>query len=231
MSTKKAEYAADDVRYLIEIKSLLIKRLKALDRFSWFEEEQLNELKKSNIIIEPNEAWKKINYPLHFYTQELALLKNIACWREDLAIKYNIPKRWIFSDSSATKLMLKNEKKTTDVVNNIKQQLTDSEMSKLMKILSLKKVIKNKNLSPKKDIEKKCSELKIEEPIDLPSPRLETSKLQKTLEKRAEQHSVRDKERRLKSDIKPYHNGALFGMDPTIPPDEVDESWKVTVIP
>jgi hypothetical protein len=35
----------------------------------------------------------------------------------------------------------------------------------------------------------------------------------------------------LKSDIKPYHNGALFGMDPTIPPDEVDESWKVTVIP
>ena len=46
-----------------------------------------------------------------------------------------------------------------DVVNNIKQQLTDSEMSKLMKILSLKKVIKNKNLSPKKDIEKKFNEL------------------------------------------------------------------------
>ena len=159
LSTKKAEYAADDVRYLIEIKSLLIKRLKALDRFSWFEEEQLNELKKSNIIIEPKEAWKKINYPLHFSTQELALLKNIACWREDLAIKYDIPKRWIFSDSSATKLMLKNDKKTMDVVNNIKQQLTDSEMSKLMKILSLKKVIKNKNLSPKKDIEKKFNEL------------------------------------------------------------------------
>ena len=159
LSTKKVEYAADDVRYLIEIKSLLIKRLKALDRFSWFEEEQLNELKKSNIIIEPKEAWKKINYPLHFSTQELALLKNIACWREDLAIKYDIPKRWIFSDSSATKLMLKNDKKTMDVVNNIKQQLTDSEMSKLMKILSLKKVIKNKNLSPKKDIEKKFNEL------------------------------------------------------------------------
>jgi ribonuclease D len=32
-------------------------------------------------------------------------------------------------------------------------------MSKLMKILSLKKEIKNKNLIPKKDIEKKCSEL------------------------------------------------------------------------
>ena len=159
LSTKKIEYAADDVRYLIEIKNLLIKKLKSLNRLSWFEEEQLNELKKPNIIIEPNEAWKKINYPLYFSEQELELLKNIACWREELAKKYNIPKRWIFSDSSLTKLMLKNDKKTMDVINNIKQQLTDSEISKLMKILSLKKVIKNKNLIPKKDIEKKCSEL------------------------------------------------------------------------
>ena len=55
--------------------------------------------------------------------------------------------------------MLKNDKKTTDVINNIKQQLTDSEMSKLTKILSLKKVMKNKNIIPKKDIEKKCNEL------------------------------------------------------------------------
>ena len=82
-----------------------------------------------------------------------------------------------------------------------------------------------------RDIEKKCRELKIDDPTDLPSPRLEISELQDILEKRADQHSIRDRERRLKSDIKPYHNGALFGMDPTIPPDEVDESWRVTVIP
>ena len=73
--------------------------------------------------------------------------------------------------------------------------------------------------------------MKINDPTDLPSPRLEYSELQEILEKRSQEHSIRDRDRRLKSDIKPYHNGALFGMDPTIPPDEVDESWKVTVIP
>ena len=159
LSNKKVEYAADDVRYLIKIKSLLIKKLKELDRVSWFEEEQENELKKSNIIINPSEAWKKINFPLHFSIQELELLKMIACWREELAIKYDIPKRWIFSDSSATKIMLKNEKKTMDVIANIKQKLTDNEMDNLMNILTLKKTVKNKNLIPKKDIEKKCNEL------------------------------------------------------------------------
>ena len=82
-----------------------------------------------------------------------------------------------------------------------------------------------------KNIEKKCKDLKINDPTDLPSPRLVCSKLQEKLETRASEHAVRDKERRLKSDIQPYHNGALFGMDPTIPPDEVDDSWKVTVIP
>ena len=159
LSNKKIEYAADDVRYLIQLKSSLIERLKYLNRLSWFEEEQVNELEKNNIIIEPNKAWKKINYPLHFAKEEIELLKKIACWREELAIKYNVPKRWIFSDSSATKIMLKNDKKTMDVIDNIKQELTDSEVNNLLKILSLKKVIKNRNLIPKKDIEKKCNEL------------------------------------------------------------------------
>ena len=133
--------------------------MRELDRFSWFEEEQVSELNKSNIIIDPNMAWKKINFPLHFCNVELELLKKIACWREKLAIKYDIPKRWIFNDSSATKLMLKNDKKTKDIIANIKQKLSDSEIDGLMNILSLKKAINNKNLISKKDIEKKCSEL------------------------------------------------------------------------
>ena len=51
------------------------------------------------------------------------------------------------------------------------------------------------------------------------------------LSKRAEEHSKRDLERRLNDNRQPYHNGALFGLDPTIPPDEVDEKWAVNVIP
>jgi hypothetical protein len=54
-------------------------------------------------------------------------------------MKYDIPKRWIFNDSSATKLMLKNDKKTRDIIANIKQKLSYSEIDSLMNILSLKK--------------------------------------------------------------------------------------------
>jgi CO/xanthine dehydrogenase Mo-binding subunit len=82
-----------------------------------------------------------------------------------------------------------------------------------------------------KNIEKKCRKLKIQDPLDLPSPRLELSELQLTLEKRASEHKIRDIKRRNESKIEPYHNGALFGLDPTIPPDEIDDSWKVSVLP
>ena len=104
LSEEKKEYAANDVRYLIEIKNQLERNLKIINRYSWFQEEQNNELEKSNIIIEPDKAWEKINYPLYFDSSDLALLKKLASWREKLSIKYDIPKRWILSDSLLIKV-------------------------------------------------------------------------------------------------------------------------------
>ena len=159
LSEEKKEYAANDVRYLIKIKNQLEKNLKIINRYSWFQEEQNNELEKSNIIIEPDNAWEKINYPLYFDSSDLALLKKLASWREKLSIKYDIPKRWILSDSLIIKVMITNEHKAQEIIENIKQTLTSSEKDILQKILSSKRKIKNKNLYPKKDIEQKCNEV------------------------------------------------------------------------
>ncbi len=159
LSEEKKEYAANDVRYLIKIKNQLEKNLKIIDRYSWFQEEQNNELKKSNIIIDPDSAWEKISYPLYFDSNNLSMLKKIASWREKLSIKYDIPKRWILSDSMIIKVMITNEHKAQEIIENIKQALTSTEKDNLQKILSLKRKIKNKNLFPKKDIEQKCNEV------------------------------------------------------------------------
>lgn len=80
-------------------------------------------------------------------------------------------------------------------------------------------------------IENRCRAEKVSDPLDLASPRLEHSALQDTLDARANAHTERDIERLLDDEREPYHNGALFGLDPTIPPDEVDPRWAVTVLP
>ena len=51
------------------------------------------------------------------------------------------------------------------------------------------------------------------------------------LERRAAEHEIRDRSRRLEQDRKPYHNGAIFGLDPEVPPEEIDPRWSVRVTP
>jgi len=80
-------------------------------------------------------------------------------------------------------------------------------------------------------IEKKCKEGGLSDPTYLESPRLEFSDLQDRLASRAIEHAERDLARRLDPSPDPYHNGALFGLDPALPPDEVDSKWAVSVIP
>ncbi len=82
-----------------------------------------------------------------------------------------------------------------------------------------------------KMIEGRCKEEGVSCPLDLPSPRLEFSGLQGTLEARAANHEKRDRARSTDSDPTPYHNGALFGFDPEIPADDQDEGWVVSVTP
>jgi hypothetical protein len=82
-----------------------------------------------------------------------------------------------------------------------------------------------------KEIEKKCKKLKINTPLNLPNPSLEHSDLQSILEIRASKHSERDMQRIMAEEKTPYHNGALFGMDPEIPGDEQDSKWEIRVVP
>ena len=80
-------------------------------------------------------------------------------------------------------------------------------------------------------VESACRKRGIEDPLDLPSPTLDLTPLSKILKKRGAEHRIRDKERRLNSESGAYHNGALFGNDPEIPPEELDSDWHVQVLP
>ncbi|MDP6378092.1 MAG: molybdopterin-dependent oxidoreductase [Candidatus Thalassarchaeaceae archaeon] len=82
-----------------------------------------------------------------------------------------------------------------------------------------------------KNIEKLCKAQGVSDPLDLTPPTLEHSPLQDTLAKRAASHEQRDIERRNSETIEPYHNGALFGYDATIPADEQTDEWTVSVTP
>ena len=82
-----------------------------------------------------------------------------------------------------------------------------------------------------KQIERKVRKMKLDGADELPNPSLEYSELQSILEERANSHEIRDKTRYLDKDRKPYFNGGLFGLDPTLAGEEQSEDWTVSVTP
>ena len=150
ISEEKIEYAANDVKYLIDLYEILYKQLLDANRFDWFNEEQELELKKSNIVTEPRFSWERINLPSNLTTIQLNYLQKLSYWREDKAITNNIPKRWIFSDSELIKIVTARPNRLSYILDNLKHTLNDEDLELIKSMLS-EKYIKPKSVN--KDID------------------------------------------------------------------------------
>jgi ribonuclease D len=138
ISDDKLEYAGNDVKYLIDLHIILKSELINLKRYDWFIEEQELELKKTNIVTNPDMAWKKINLPSKITQTQLNHLKILSKWREEKAIKNDMPKRWIFSDSELIKITLSRSNKLTTILDNLKHQLNNEDISYITSVLESK---------------------------------------------------------------------------------------------
>ena len=105
LSEKQLSYALADVTHLRVIYANLIKALKKNGRTNWVKEEMdtLNsiELYKPD----PRSVWKrlKIRNPNPRF---LAILREVAAWREKEAQRKNKPRNWILKDMAITEIAL-----------------------------------------------------------------------------------------------------------------------------
>ena len=92
------EYAADDVRYLFRMYFQQIETLEAKGRLDWLQED-FDELTNINTYSPPEETlWKRVKGRQKLKGVQLAILRDLAVWREDLAKKINRPRRWVLKD-------------------------------------------------------------------------------------------------------------------------------------
>ncbi len=99
LSQKQIDYALGDVTHLLEVYKHLSEELARRKRTSWvFEEEAILE-SPSTYQNDPYEAWKrvKIRSPR---PKNLAVLRELAAWREKRAQEKDIPKPWVMRDET-----------------------------------------------------------------------------------------------------------------------------------
>ena len=98
LSNSQLEYAANDVRYLLQVYDQMSADLEDRGRATWVDAECSILLEKEKRRRTPEEAWKKIKEGKNLRGNAQNNIRALAAWRETKAAKLNIPVRYVFPD-------------------------------------------------------------------------------------------------------------------------------------
>jgi ribonuclease D len=101
LTEPQVEYAADDVRYLLAAADALEKRLQSQRRDGWAREEmRLRFGPDSPLVQDPGEAWRRVSGRGKLRGEQLAVLVEVAAWREREARRRDMPCSWLVRDAT-----------------------------------------------------------------------------------------------------------------------------------
>ena len=112
LSNEQLEYAADDVRYLIKMYPLIVQRLSDLGRLDWLDEDFAELTRPQLYQNEPQQQWQRVSGVQKLKGVQLAVLQQLAAWREQQAQQQNKPRKWILSDDILLVLAMQTPNKT-----------------------------------------------------------------------------------------------------------------------
>jgi ribonuclease D len=98
LSPKQLEYAFDDVRYLLELRHILLKELEQRERTDWFRDEMCRRVMPARLSVPREQAYKRIAGWGRLDGEAREILRNLAILREELAETNNKPIQHIMDD-------------------------------------------------------------------------------------------------------------------------------------
>lgn len=125
LSPEQLEYALDDVRYLHPMIASLREALDRLGRKDWLEEELKFYEERSLYEKNPDELYKKVRAAVKLDPRELAVLKELAAWREEEAERMDWPRGRILLDEILVEVARRSPKTLESIgaVRGFPQQL------------------------------------------------------------------------------------------------------------
>ena len=99
LSEKQVKYALADVTHLRVIYEKLVAKLEANGRTHWLDDEMQELTNPATYRVEPDQAWKRLK-PRSGNARFLAVLSELAAWREREAQDRDVPRQRILRDES-----------------------------------------------------------------------------------------------------------------------------------
>jgi len=98
LTPEQIGYALDDVRWLLECADRLSERLRQRGRMEWVRQELVLLLESINHSPEPLEQWQRVSGARGLSGRALAVLREVAAWREEEAIRRDVPRQRVVAD-------------------------------------------------------------------------------------------------------------------------------------
>lgn len=98
LEPEQIDYAADDVRYLAQLYPVLRDRLAGLGRLNWLDEDFVALSDPATYENPPDAAWLRVSGHQRLKDRQLAILQQLAAWRERRAREHNRPRKWVLAD-------------------------------------------------------------------------------------------------------------------------------------
>lgn len=114
LSAKQLEYAADDVRYLLELRARLMADAERLSRVPWVAAE-CDRLVERVVAAEQEERWRRVSGSTGLNRRDLATLRELWLWRDSEARRENAPPRRILRDDLLVEIAKRRPTTTADL--------------------------------------------------------------------------------------------------------------------
>lgn len=107
LTAAQLSYAADDVRYLFGVADRLKERLVEFGRTTWVAEEMRMFEDAAVYATDPAEAYRRVSGRGSLSGRQMAVLQEVAKWREETAARRDIPRGWVVKDPTLVELSRK----------------------------------------------------------------------------------------------------------------------------
>ena len=99
LSAKQLKYALADVTHLREVYLHLARELETSQRASWVEEEMSSLSAPQTYVTRPEDAWRRLKSRVRS-RKALAVMMELAAWRERIAQSQNVPRNRVLRDEA-----------------------------------------------------------------------------------------------------------------------------------
>jgi ribonuclease D len=134
LSEEQLRYAEEDVRYLPRVYEVLRGRLEREGRLGWLAEDFERLADPASYVVDPREQYRRVKRASSLDARSLAVLREVAAWRETEAQRRDIPKRWLLSDESLIEIARRRPKDAASLaaIRGVSDRLAKRESTGLL---------------------------------------------------------------------------------------------------